>query len=139
MDQVGAAGLASAAVVAAAAVNSAVGMRQISAPDAERTYVYRDGAAANRTGKVDEFGLPLIYDKELIQSYWKSQGNALNQRWTEFLGYAVPYLTKVITMLVSGGSAELKKNGGVLAKDARVIFEKLVRLTLGNSLIDLRS
>ena len=29
-------------------------------------------------------------------------------------------------MLVSGGSAELKKNGASLAKDARIIFEKLV-------------
>jgi hypothetical protein len=127
VDQIGAAGIASAAVIAAAAVNSAVGMRTIAAPDAERTYVYRDGASLNRAGKIDEFGLPLIYDKDLIQAYWKSQGNALTQRWTEFLGYSVPYLTKVITILVTGGSGELKKNGGVLARDARIIFEKLVR------------
>ena len=52
-------------------------------------------------------------------------GNALTQRWTEFLGYAVPYLTRVITLVVSGGASELKKNGGSLARDARIIFEKL--------------
>lgn len=125
MEQVGAAGVASAAVIAAAAVNQAVGMRTLEAPDAGRTYVYRDGAANNRTGKVDEVGLPLIYDKDLIQLYWKKQGSALTQRWAEFLGYAVPYLTKVVTIVVTGGSADLGRNGGALAKDARVIFEKL--------------
>lgn len=101
-------------------------MRPLSAPDSEKTYVYRDGASLNRAGKVDEFGLPLVYDKDLIQAYWKTQGNALTSRWTEFLGYAVPFLTRVITLLVSGGSGELKKNGASLAKDARIIFEKLV-------------
>ena len=125
IDQIGAASLASAAVVAAAAVNQAVSMRELSAPDTAKTFVFRDGAALNRTGKVDEFGLPLVYDKDLIQSYWKSQGSALTERWTQFLGYAVPYLTRVITMLVSGGTPELKRNGAVLAKDARIIFEKL--------------
>jgi aarF domain-containing kinase len=105
-EKAGAAGIASAAVVAAAAVNAAIGMRTLEAPDVGRTYVYRDGASANRTGIVDEFGLPLIYDKDLIQSYWKKQGSALTQRWTEFLGYAVPYLTRVITLVVSGGPDE---------------------------------
>jgi len=100
-------------------------MRDLQAPDVERTYVYKDGASVNRTGIVDEVGLPLVYDKKLIEAYWKSQGSALTSRWTEFLGYAIPYLTKIITILVSGGSPELKKNGASLAKDARVIFEKL--------------
>lgn len=27
----------------------------------------------DRVGKVDEVGLPLVYDKELIQKYWDSQ------------------------------------------------------------------
>ena len=98
----GTASLASAALVAAAAVNQAVSMRSLSAPETDKTFVFMDGAAANRTGVVDEFGLPLIYDKDLIQSYWKSQGSALTDRWTQFLGYAVPYLTRVIAILVSG-------------------------------------
>lgn len=124
-DQVTAAGIASAAVVAAAAVNAAVGMRQLSAPDSDKSFVYKDGAAADRVGKVDEFGLPLVYDKDLIQKYWQKQGSALTQRWTEFLGYAIPFLTKIITIVVSGGPSELKNNGASLAKDARIIFEKL--------------
>ena len=124
-EKVGAAGIASAAAVAAAAVNTAVGMKTLEAPDVSKTYVYRNGAAENRTGVVDEVGLPLVYNKDLIQKYWKKQGSALTQRWTEFLGYAVPYLTKVITLVVSGGPEELSKNGASLAKDARVIFEKL--------------
>ena len=105
-------------------------MRPLSAPDSEKTYVYRDGAAMNRAGKIDEFGLPLIYDKDLIEAYWKTQGSALSSRWTEFLGYAVPFLTRIITLLVSGGSGELKKNGASLAKDARIIFEKLVCISV---------
>jgi len=100
-------------------------MRTLEAPDAERTYVTRDSSSLNRSGLVDEVGLPLIYDKKLIEQYWKKQGSSLTKRWSEFLGYSVPYLTKVITLVVSGGNAELKRNAASLAKDARVIFEKL--------------
>lgn len=126
IDQLSVASVASAAAVAAAAVNAAVGMRTLSAPDTEKSFVYRDGAAADRVGKVDEVGLPLVYDRELIQAYWKKQGSALSQRWAEFLGYAIPFLTRVVTILVSGGAEELKANGASLAKDVRIIFEKLV-------------
>jgi len=84
-------------------------MRTLEAPDAARTYVTRDSSSLNRSGIVDEVGLPLIYDKVLIQEYWKKQGSSLTQRWTEFLGYAVPYLTRVITLVVSGGNNELKR------------------------------
>ena len=125
VDQIGTASIASAAIVAASAVNAAVGMRALSAPDTTRTYVYRDGSSENRTGLVDSVGLPLVYDKDLIQAYWKKQSGALSQRWTEFLGYTVPYLTKIITLLITGGVDELKKNSAPLAKDARIIFEKL--------------
>lgn len=125
IDQVTSASIASAAVIAATAVNAAVSMKQLSAPDAVKSYVYRDGASTNRAGIIDEVGLPLVYDKVLIESYWKKQGSALTQRWTEFLGYAVPYLTKVIAMVVRGGSDELRQNSGTLAQDARIIFEKL--------------
>ena len=125
VDQLGTAGIASAAVVAASAVNAAVGMRTLSAPDTDKTYVYRDGAAADRVGVVDSVGLPLIYDKDLIQEYWKKQSGALSRRWAEFLGYTVPFLTRIVTILVSGGAGELKNNGAELARDARIIFEKL--------------
>ena len=126
VGQAQAASLASAAVVAAAAVNAAVSMRPISAPESAKSFVSKDAADLDRVGKVDEVGLPLIYDKQLIEVYWKKQGSALTSRWTEFLGYTVPFLTKVITLLISGGSEEVKANGGNLAKDARVIMEKLV-------------
>ncbi|KAJ1443504.1 ABC1 family-domain-containing protein [Ochromonadaceae sp. CCMP2298] len=125
VEQAGAAGIASAAVIAAAAVNSAVGMRQLSAPDDQKSFVYKDGGGAGRVGQVDEYGLPLVYDKDLIQLYWAKQGSALTQRWTEFLGYSVPFLTRVIAIVVAGGTEDLSKNGASLAKDARVIFEKL--------------
>lgn len=42
-----------------------------------------------------------------------------------FIGYSVPFLTRIITIVVAGGSGELKKNGKSLARDARIIFEKL--------------
>ncbi len=129
MGKMGAASIASAAAVAAAAVNAAVSMRPLSAPDASKSFVFKDGADNNRTGKVDEVGLPLVYDKVLIESYWKKQGSALTLRWTEFLGYAVPYLTKIVTLLITGGADELKANGGMLARDARIIFEKLVSIS----------
>lgn len=125
IDQIGTASIASAAVLAASAVNTAVGMRQLSAPDTTRTYVYRDGGTQNRTGIVDSVGLPLVYDKDLIQAYWKKQSGALSQRWSEFLGYAIPFLTRIVTVLISGGPEELKNNGASLARDARIIFEKL--------------
>ena len=125
IDQISSASIASAAVIAATAVNAAVGMRQLSAPDVTKTFVYLDGNSENRTGVVDEVGLPLIYDKELIQLYWNKQGGALTQRWTEFLGYTIPFLTKVITIVVRGGNDDLKNNGAILARDARIIMEKL--------------
>ena len=56
----------------------------------------------NSALQVDSEGLPLVYDKDLIQAYWKQEGNALQQRWTEFLGYSVPYLTRAAGMLITG-------------------------------------
>lgn len=73
VDQLGAASLASAATVAAAAVNAAVSMRPLSAPDASKSFVLKDGASEHRIGVVDEAGLPLVYDKQLIETYWKKQ------------------------------------------------------------------
>jgi aarF domain-containing kinase len=124
-EQISAQSMAAAATVAAAAVNAAVGMRTLEAPDVVRSYVYKDGAADNRTGVVDEYGLPLIYDKILIQEYWKKQGSALSQRWGEFLRYSIPFLTKVLTIVVGSGAKELANQGGELARDARIIMEKL--------------
>lgn len=125
VDSAAAATLASTAVTIATAVNQAVSMKALSAPDSDNTYVYFDGASENRKGKVDDKGLPLVYNKELIEKYWKAQQGALTSRWTEFLGYSVPFLTRVITILATGGSAELASRGATLARDARIIMEKL--------------
>jgi hypothetical protein len=126
MEKFSSASIASAAVFAATSVNAAVGMKQLTAPDGDRTFVYKDGASENRTGIVDSAGLPLVYDKALIEAYWRKQSGALSKRWTEFLQLSVPFLTKVVSLLVSGGIGELKANSAPLAKDARIIIEKLV-------------
>ena len=52
---------------------------------------------------MDEDGLPLVYDKDLIQSYWKKERGALNQRWSYFVGKAVPFLTKLVRLFISKG------------------------------------
>lgn len=126
-NQLQSSGLATAAVVAATAVNAAVSMRPLSAPDdSVKSYVKRDEASEGRIGMVDEVGLPYIYDRVLIEKYWSKQGSAaLNSRWSEFLGYAVPFLTKIVTLLVRGGSDELRKNSKELSRSARLIMEKL--------------
>eukprot|EP00240_Pyramimonas_obovata_P003426 CAMPEP_0118949866 /NCGR_PEP_ID=MMETSP1169-20130426/50374_1 /TAXON_ID=36882 /ORGANISM="Pyramimonas obovata, Strain CCMP722" /LENGTH=850 /DNA_ID=CAMNT_0006896579 /DNA_START=76 /DNA_END=2624 /DNA_ORIENTATION=+ len=118
----GMAGAAQVATVAALEVSKAVRNKGVEAPDADQSFVALD---EERRGQVDAEGLPVVYDKDLIQKYWQTQGNALQQRWTEFVGYSVPYLTRVVGMLITGGTEELQKNGATLAKDARVIFEKL--------------
>ena len=120
-DQLRTSGLVSAATVAAAAVNQAVSMTTLDAPDVGRSYV-----ALRRDGKVDaDTGLPLSYDKDLIQEYWLKQGSALQERWGEFLRLSVPFLIRVATLLVQGGVDALQENGASLARDARVICEKL--------------
>ncbi|EKX38103.1 hypothetical protein GUITHDRAFT_77443 [Guillardia theta CCMP2712] len=97
-------------------------MRKLEAPDVDKTYIVKD---KERQGAVDEEGLPIVYDKELIEAYWRKQDGALQKRWREFLSVSVPFLTKMITMLVRGGVDELKKNEVDLAREARQNLEKL--------------
>jgi len=126
LDQLSAAGTSAALLAATAAVNAAVSMRDLSAPEVgERSFVLRDGTQEDRRGIVDDVGLPLVYDKDLIQAYWAAQGGALTSRWTEFLGISVPFLTRVITILISKGSGELKNQAASLAQDARERMETL--------------
>jgi len=119
----GASGLMTSATIAAAAVNAAVSMKTLEAPDSgAKTYIVKDAA---RQGQVDEEGLPVVYDKDLIEAYWKQEDGALQARWREFLGVTVPFLTKMVAMLVRGGTAELEKNQVQLARDARINLERL--------------
>jgi len=124
VDRVRNSGIAATATAAAQAVSTAVAMRKLEAPDLKKSYIVVD-KDDERMGKIDEAGLPLIYDKELIEKYWNKQSDALNKRWTEFLGYSVPFLTKVAGYLIQGGTDELAKHDAQLARDARVIMEKL--------------
>lgn len=127
LDKANVAAVAVGAVTEAVKASSAaVSMRTLEAPDLAKTYIsFNEEANQNRTGKVDEVGLPLVYNKELIEGYWTSQGSELTRRWTEFLGYAVPFFSKVVAYLVAGGTDELLKHDKELARDARVSFENL--------------
>merc|ERR1719453_1032134 len=116
------AGAAQAAATVIEEVSKSVSTNGIEAPEATSSFVAMD---AERAGLVDENGLPLIYDKAAIQKYWEGQGSALQQRWLEFLGETVPFLTKVAGYLISGGTDALNDNAAELAKDARVSIEKL--------------
>ena len=106
MDQAGTAGIVSAATVAAAAVNQAVSMTKLDAPDVGRSYV----AVRAEGGGVDAAtGLPLTYDKDRIEAFWRTQGSALADRWGEFLRLSVPFLLRVATLLVQGGVHRLHR------------------------------
>ena len=104
-------------------------MRGVEAPDdAAKSYVAKGNADVDRAGgpvAVDEEGLPLVYDKAAIQAFWNKQGGALQKRWAEFLTLSVPFLTRVATLSITGGASELSKNDRSLARDARLIIEKL--------------
>ena len=119
-------GVAAGAATAAAAVleetSRAVASKGIEAPDAARSFVSMD---QERAGLVDDEGLPLIYDKDAIQAYWAGQSGALQQRWLEFLGVTVPFITRVAGLLISGGTEALEANSAELARDARINLEKL--------------
>ena len=114
----------STAAVAAAAVSKAVSMRTLEAPNLDRSFIALDSNASS-AGVVDEDGLPLVYNKDLIEAYWAKEKGALQARWGEFLRYSVPFLTRVVTLLIRGGTDELLKNDKALAREAREIMEQL--------------
>jgi len=63
----GVAGAASTAAIAALEVSKAVRMKGVEAPDGDSSFVALD---QERRGQVDEDGLPVVYDKDLIEKYW---------------------------------------------------------------------
>jgi hypothetical protein len=69
-----AAAFATSAAIAVSAVNAAVSMRALEAPEVTKTYIVQDTA---RQGSVDESGLPIVYDKDLIGEHFKSTINYL--------------------------------------------------------------
>ncbi|GKY90643.1 hypothetical protein MPSEU_000037700 [Mayamaea pseudoterrestris] len=117
-------GLASAAAVATAAVNAAVAMKSLEAPDTSKTYIAMSGDDANDPSNLDEEGLPLTYNKELIERYWTKERGALQKRWAEFVGKTVPFLTKIVTLWIRDGKitdAEIP----ALSKQARIDLQDL--------------
>ena len=98
-DRLASSGVATAAALATAAVNAAVSMKTLEAPDVEKTYIALD----KTKNEIDEEGLPLVYDKDLIEQYWSKERGALNQRWGYFVGKAVPFLTKMTTLFIRDG------------------------------------
>lgn len=98
-ERLASSGAAAAAATATAAVNAAVSMKTLEAPDVQKSYI-----ALDKTQKeIDEEGLPLTYDKDLIEQYWSKERGALNKRWSYFVGKAVPFLTKMTTLFIRDG------------------------------------
>jgi len=119
-EKVANSGIASAAAMATAAVNAAVAMKSLEAPDVGKTYVAIDKS----TQELDEDGLPMVYDKDLIERYWSTQKGQLNQRWTLFVSKAVPFLTKLTTLFIRDGKIE-DSEIPALSRQARLAMEDL--------------
>ena len=108
-DRLSSTGPVSAAAVATAAVNVDVSMKAMSAPSTDKSYVSLDASS----DAIDNEGLPLVYDKDLIEAYWKKERGALNQRWSYFVGKAVPFLTKLVTLFIAEGEIDARHVPGL--------------------------
>ena len=120
-DQIANSGAVSAAAMATAAVNAAVSMKTLTAPSVDKSYISLDSGSKPA---VDGEGLPLVYDKDLIETYWKKERGALNQRWSYFVGKAVPFLTKLVTLFISEGEINERHIPG-LSRQARMDLQDL--------------
>ena len=118
-ERVANSGVASAAAMATAAVNAAVSMKTLSAPDVSKSYI-----ALSEDVTIDEDGLPLVYDRVAIETYWKKEKGALNKRWGVFVGKAVPFLTRLTTLFIKDGSIE-EKYIPELSRQARIDLQDL--------------
>jgi len=116
-------GAVSAAAMATAAVNAAVSMKSLTAPDVQKSYISLDTNNSN-SAAIDEEGLPLVYDKDLIESYWRKERGALNQRWSYFVGKAVPFLTRLVTLFIKDGEINEREIPS-LSKQARIDLQDL--------------
>eukprot|EP00529_Nitzschia_sp_RCC80_P000255 CAMPEP_0113453104 /NCGR_PEP_ID=MMETSP0014_2-20120614/7188_1 /TAXON_ID=2857 /ORGANISM="Nitzschia sp." /LENGTH=864 /DNA_ID=CAMNT_0000344493 /DNA_START=471 /DNA_END=3065 /DNA_ORIENTATION=+ /assembly_acc=CAM_ASM_000159 len=115
-------GVASAAAMATAAVNAAVSMKTLEAPSTTKSYIAIDDELKKK--EIDEEGLPLVYDKDLIEAYWSKERGALNQRWGYFVGKAVPFLTRLTTLFIRDGKI-VDEEIPALSKQARVDLQDL--------------
>lgn len=120
-DQIANSGVASAAAMATAAVSAAVSMRTLEAPDVKKSYISLDDSA---TSTLDEDGLPLVYDKDAIEKFWKKERGALNKRWNVFVGKTVPFLTRMTALFIKDGKIE-DQYIGELSRQARIDLQDL--------------
>jgi len=120
-DRFASSGVASAAAMATAAVNAAVSMKTLEAPTVEKSYISLDRESA---AELDEEGLPRVYDKDLIEAYWAKERGALNRRWGDFVGKAVPFLTKLTTLFIRDGKI-VDKEIPALSRQARMDLQDL--------------
>jgi len=120
-EQITNSGVASAAAMATAAVNAAVAMRELEAPDFSKSYI-----AVDETSQliIDEDGLPLQYDKDLISKYWQKERGALNKRWAYFVSKAIPFFSRVITLFITEGSIT-EEHIPSLSRQARLDLQDL--------------
>ncbi|KAL7470637.1 hypothetical protein ACHAXS_010881 [Conticribra weissflogii] len=118
-DQIASSGAVSAAAMATAAVNAAVSMKTLTAPSVDKSYISLDSSK-----ETDLDGLPLTYDKDLIEQYWKKERGALNQRWSYFVSKAVPFLTRLVTLFISEGEINERHIPG-LSRQARMDLQDL--------------
>jgi aarF domain-containing kinase len=77
-------------------------MKTLEAPDTQKSYVTL-GDYADDQNFLDEEGLPLRYNKEMIEAYWSKERGALNKRWGEFVGKVVPFFPKLTALFIRDG------------------------------------
>lgn len=123
-DRFASSGMTAAAAAATAAVNAAVAMKSLEAPDVTKSYVTLSSSSSSDKEMTDPDGLPLVYNKEQIEKYWRKERGALNQRWGEFVGKAVPFLTKLVTLWIRDGEIAESEVPG-LARRARQDLSEL--------------
>lgn len=118
-------GAVAAAAMATAAVNAAVSMKTLSAPDEnQKSYVSLDNGGDGEPTELDVDGLPLSYDRVAIENFWRKERGALNQRWSYFVGKAVPFLTRLVTLFIREGEIA-EKHVPELSRQARLDLEDL--------------
>jgi predicted unusual protein kinase regulating ubiquinone biosynthesis (AarF/ABC1/UbiB family) len=122
-DRIASSSLASAAVLATAAVNAAVARQTIEAPDIKKSYVTM-GAGRSTAADDAEEELPRTYDKVAIETYWKKERNALNQRWGQFVQKAIPFFSRLITLYIRDGQIAEQEIPG-LSRQARLDLQDL--------------
>uniref|UniRef100_A0A7S4JH35 ABC1 atypical kinase-like domain-containing protein n=1 Tax=Odontella aurita TaxID=265563 RepID=A0A7S4JH35_9STRA len=119
-DRIANSGAASTAALATAAVNAAVAMKSLEAPDVSKSYISLDKSS----NELDGEGLPLVYDKDLIEKYWRKERGALNQRWSYFVSKAVPFFTKMVSLFIAEGKIDDRHIPG-LSRQARIDLQDL--------------